>query len=436
MIDWISHPVTAPLIGEVSLPGDKSISHRALFLASIAAGQTVVHGFSDGEDCRRTRDAFEAMGVHISSEHDGRLVIHGVGKYGLTAPKQHLDCGNSGTTMRLLMGLLAAQPFHTILIGDESLHKRPMARVSLPLQQMGADIDTHLGCAPIFIRGHANLVAIDYTLQQASAQVKTALLLAGLYAQGHTKIFEPNPSRDHTEKMLALFCAEKTSQHLLTTHSEFYLQGTELHIPGDISSAAFFIIAATLIPGSHILIKDVGINPHRMGVIHILRAMGGQIQLLNQRQFGQEPIADIEVQYALLRGVVITKDMVPSAIDEFPILFIAAACATGETHLTGAEELRTKESDRIAVMISGLNQLGISAEARQDGVCIQGGLLQGGCVSSMGDHRVAMAFSIAGALAKKPVTVIDCKPVLTSFPRFQSVANQLGFMIESYEQQK
>lgn len=428
--NFISKPARA-IKGEINIPGDKSISHRSIIFGSIAKGTTIINGFLDGDDCMATLKAFQAMGVTIEGPDEGQVVINGVGKHGLKKPEKVIDCGNSGTSMRLLAGLLAAQPFDSQLTGDESLLKRPMLRISKPLTQMGADIATVEGKPPITIRGGKKLTGIEYVMPEASAQVKSCILLAGLYAEGETRITEMGVSRDHTELMLKNFSypVHRTGNTLIINSANECL-GTEIDVPGDISSAAFFIVAATIIPDSDILIRNVGINPTRTGIIHILLEMGANITLLDQRQQGEEWVADLRVQYAPLKGINIEANMVPLAIDEFPAIFIAAACAQGQTTLHGASELRFKESDRIAAMVDGLKKLGIHAEALDDGIMIQGGTLHGGCVESRGDHRIAMSFAIAGAVASDPVTIKNCVNVATSFPLFVETAKELQLQIE------
>ncbi|WP_416209900.1 3-phosphoshikimate 1-carboxyvinyltransferase [Legionella sp. PATHC035] len=427
---FISKPVRA-IKGEITVPGDKSISHRSIIFGAIAKGTTIINGFLDGEDCMATLKAFQAMGVSIEGPDEHQVVIHGVGKHGLKKPEQVIDCGNSGTSMRLLAGLLAAQPFDSQLTGDESLLKRPMLRISKPLTQMGADITTVDGKPPITIRGGRELNGIDYVMPEASAQVKSCILLAGLYARGKTRITETGVSRDHTELMLKYFSYPvHHKDNVLMIDSTSECLGTEIFVPGDISSAAFFMVAATIIPGSDVLIRNVGINPTRTGIIHILLEMGANITLLNQRQLGEEWVADLRVKYAPLKGINIGAHMVPLAIDEFPAIFVAAACAQGQTTLHGASELRFKESDRIATMVDGLSKLGIHAEAFDDGVMIEGGIMHGGSVESRGDHRIAMSFAIAGAVASEPVTIKNCANVATSFPLFIETARELQLQIE------
>lgn len=430
LLDFVSSPANA-LQGDITVPGDKSISHRSIILGAIAKGTTTISGFLEGEDCLATLKAFKAMGVAIEGPVAERVVIHGVGKYGLKKPQKIINCGNSGTSMRLLAGLLAAQAFDSELDGDESLRKRPMERVSRPLMQMGAEIVTTDGRPPMHIRGGHTLHGIRYEMPEASAQVKSCLLLAGLYAQGETRIIEPGLTRDHTERMLTTFSYPiQKAENTIIINSESECLGTDIIVPGDISSAAFFIVAATLIPGSEILIRNVGINPTRTGVIQILTRMGADISFNNKRLCGEELVADLCVRHAQLEGIDIPTSLVPLAIDEFPVIFIAAACAKGQTLLHGARELRCKESDRIGAMVDGLQRLGIEAQAFDDGLYINGGELQGGEVKSYHDHRIAMAFAIAGAVAKNPVTIKDCVNVATSFPTFVKTANKIKLAIK------
>ncbi|MBA2656170.1 MAG: 3-phosphoshikimate 1-carboxyvinyltransferase [Tatlockia sp.] len=429
-LDLESSPVSA-LSGEISVPGDKSISHRAIIFGAIAKGPTTVYGFLDGQDCLATLEAFKSMGVKIEGPIDQRLVIHGVGKYGLEAPNKIIDCGNSGTSMRLLAGLLAAQSFNSELTGDASLQKRPMERVSRPLTQMGAEIKTREGHPPLSIHGGHTLHGIAYQMPEASAQVKSCLLLAGLYAQGETSITEPGLTRDHSERMLTTFSYPiQKAENTVIINSESECIGTDIRVPGDISSAAFFIVAATLIPGSELTIKNVGINPTRTGIIQILKLMGADINFKNKRICGEEVVADIVVKHAELEGIDIPTALVPIAIDEFPIIFVAAACAKGQTLLHGAKELRAKESDRIGVMVEGLQILGIEAHAFDDGLYINGGKLHGGEVQSHHDHRIAMSFAIAGAIATEQVIIKDCLNVATSFPNFVKTANMIKLAIK------
>lgn len=429
------HYIVSPggaLEGRVRVPGDKSISHRAVMLGSIADGITRVRGVLEAEDVLATLQAFRQMGVIIEGPTSGRLTIHGVGKDGLNAPSAPLYLGNSGTSMRLLCGLLAGQPFDSVLTGDASLSRRPMRRVTEPLRQMGAKLETTPeGTAPIRVFGGQTLQGIDYRMPIASAQVKSALLLAGLYASGETWVEEPAPTRDHTERMLSGFgyAVWRTGRRIGLAGGG-RLHGCDLDVPADISSAAFFLVGASIATGSEVLLEHVGVNPTRIGVLEILRRMGARIEVLNLRQVGGEPVADLKVAYAPLRGIRIPEDLVPLAIDEFPVLFIAAACAEGETILTGAEELRLKESDRIQAMAEGLQTLGIDAQPTSDGMIVRGGKLTGGEVDSHGDHRIAMAFAIAALRAQDTVEIKDCANVNTSFPGFADLARQLGLKIE------
>ncbi len=424
------------LRGEARVAGDKSMSHRSIMLGSLAEGVTHVTGFLEAEDALATLQAFRDMGVTIEQNGDGGVTIHGVGKHGLKAPQAPLYLGNSGTSMRLLSGLLAGQAFNSVLTGDESLSKRPMKRVTEPLAQMGADIKTtEKGTAPLEITGRAGqLTGIDYVMPMASAQVKSCLLLAGMYAQGETKVTEPAPTRDHTERMLTGFgYPVSVDKNQASINANGKLTAMTIDVPSDISSAAFFLVGASIAPNSDVLLKHVGINPTRTGVIDILRLMGANIEVLNERTVGGEPVADLRVISSQLKGIEIPEYLVPLAIDEFPVLFIAAACAEGETRLTGAEELRVKESDRIQVMADGLQILGVNAQPTSDGMIIQGGEMGGGTVESHGDHRIAMAFAIAGLRATAPITILDCANVNTSFPTFKKLAIDLGLQLTSEE---
>ncbi|WP_443190903.1 bifunctional prephenate dehydrogenase/3-phosphoshikimate 1-carboxyvinyltransferase [Pseudomonas indica] len=419
------------LSGRIRVPGDKSISHRSIMLGSLAEGTTEVEGFLEGEDALATLQAFRDMGVVIEGPHHGRVTIHGVGLHGLKPPPGPLYLGNSGTSMRLLSGLLAAQPFDTVLTGDASLSKRPMNRVAKPLRAMGAVIETGPeGRPPLTIRGGQRLTGMHYEMPMASAQVKSCLLLAGLYAGGETAVTEPAPTRDHTERMLRGFgypvSVEGATARVESGHK---LSATHIEVPADISSAAFFLVAASIAEGSELVLEHVGINPTRIGVIEILRLMGGDISLENQREVGGEPVADIRVRSARLKGIDIPESLVPLAIDEFPVLFVAAACAEGRTVLRGAEELRVKESDRIQVMADGLQALGVKAEPTPDGIIIEGGPIGGGEVHSHGDHRIAMSFSVASLRASAPIRIHDCANVATSFPNFLGLAAQAGIRV-------
>lgn len=423
------------LIGRIRVPGDKSISHRSIMLSAIAEGVTHIRGFLEGADALATLAAFREMGVEIEGPKDGELRVQGVGLRGLKPPKNHLDMGNSGTAMRLLAGLLAGQRFATTLVGDESLTRRPMRRVTAPLTEMGAQVLTSGdGTAPLRIEPVSHLDGIDYRLPMASAQVKSCLMLAGLYAEGETCITETAPTRDHTERMLSAFGYEvRRSGSRVCLTGGGRLTACDLEVPADISSAAFFLVGASIAPGSDLLLESVGINPTRVGVIKILRDMGADIELMDERMAGGEPVADIRVRSSRLHGIRIPVDQVPLAIDEFPAIFIAAACAEGETILTDAEELRVKESDRIQVMADGLAQLGILAEPRPDGIRIVGGELgstEGGeAIHAQGDHRIAMSFAIAGLRAGGAIEVRDCANVETSFPGFARLAGRAGLAI-------
>ena len=428
------HLISSPsesLSGDIVVPGDKSISHRAIMLGAISKGVTTVSGFLDGEDCLATLHAFQSMGVNIEGPLSQRVVIHGVGKYGLEKPEQVINCGNSGTTMRLMAGLLAPQSFDSALTGDDSLLKRPMERISRPLLQMGASISTTHGCPPILIKGGQSLRGIIYDMPEASAQVKSCLLFAGLYAAGETRIIEHALSRDHTERMLRAFSYPICkSGNGITINGGSECQGTDVMVPGDLSSAAFFIVAATLIPESELLIRNVGINPTRTGILDILKRMGANIEITNKQLYGEELVADLLIKHAELEGIDIPVGLVSLAIDEFPVIFIAASCAKGQTRLQGAKELRCKESDRIGAMAEGLQRLGIDVTALDDGIVIEGGTLQGGIIDSRQDHRIAMAFAIAGSVATSPITIMHCANVVTSFPTFVTTAHQVKLQIQ------
>ena len=419
------------LNGCIRVPGDKSISHRSIMLGAIAEGTTRISGFLEGEDSLATLRAFQAMGVNIEGPDKGRVVVHGVGLNGLRAPAQPLDLGNSGTSMRLLSGLLAGQAFDSELVGDSSLMSRPMRRVTGPLAQMGAEIDTtDAGTAPLKIKGGRRLRAIDYHMPVASAQVKSCLLLAGLYAHGRTCVHEPAPTRDHTERMLngmgyPVDCGERAA----CLDGGGRLAAAAIDVPADISSAAFFLVGASIAPGSDLQLQHVGVNPTRTGVLEILKLMGADIVLSNPRVVGGEPVADVRVRAAPLHGIDIPLEQVPLAIDEFPALFVAAACAQGRTVLTGAGELRVKESDRIQVMADGLRALGVDAEPTPDGMIIQGGAIAGGTVDSHGDHRIAMSFAMAALRASGSIRIEDCANVNTSFPGFVTLAGGVGLGI-------
>jgi len=401
-------------------------------LGALAEGTTTVSGFLEGEDCLATLRAFRAMGVRIDGPERGQVTVHGVGLRGLHPPAEVLDMGNSGTSMRLMAGILSGQAFDTTLIGDASLMRRPMGRVTTPLAQMGARIDSAAqGTAPLRIHGSARLTGIDYPLPVASAQVKSCLLLAGLYAQGVTRITEPAPTRDHTERMLQAFSypLHRENDRTVALTGGGRLLGAEIDVPADLSSAAFFLVGASIAPGSDLVLEHVGLNLTRSGVIDILRLMGADIEILEPRLAGTEPVADLRVRSAPLRGLRIPSAFAPLAIDELPALFVAAACAEGETVFAGAEELRVKESDRIQAMADGLTALGIAAQPLADGIIIQGGDPSGGLIDSHGDHRIAMSFSIAALRAAGLIRIKDCANVNTSFPDFVSLSRSVGLAI-------
>jgi len=419
------------LSGSLRVPGDKSMSHRSVMLGALATGTTRATGFLEGEDALATVAAFRAMGVEIEGPEQGCLTIHGVGLQGLRAPQAPLDMGNSGTSIRLLSGILAGQSFATTLTGDVSLQKRPMGRVINPLTQMGAVIHSaEEGRPPLQIEGGHKLRGIHYDLPMASAQVKSCVLLAGLFAQGRTSVTEPAPTRDHTERMLRGFGYNVQRENgVISLEGGGELTATDIDIPADISSAAFFLVGASICPGADLLLQHVGMNPTRIGVLNILGLMGADITVQNEREVGGEPVADLRVRYAPLKGIEIPEAEVPLAIDEFPALFIAAACAEGRTVLSGAEELRVKESDRIASMAEGLTTLGIYNEVRADGIVIEGGPIGGGAVRTFHDHRIAMSFAIAGLRAQQPIEVLDCDHVATSFPGFAELARAAGLQL-------
>lgn len=419
------------LKGTIKVPGDKSISHRSIMLGSIANGVTQVSGFLEGEDALSTLKAFQDMGVNIERE-GSNVTIHGVGMHGLKAPSSPLDLGNSGTSMRLMSGLLSAQSFDCELHGDESLTKRPMGRVIDPLSAMGAKIDSQDSKPPLIIKGGQKLSAIDYTLPVASAQIKSCLLLAGLYAQGTTSVTEGGITRDHTERMLRGFGYDvKTDNGRISLTGGGELTACDIEVPSDISSSAFFMVAGCIAKNSDIILEAVNINPTRTGVIDILKLMGGNIVLSNERVTGGELVADIRVQSSNLKGISIPKELVPLAIDEFPSLFIAASCATGETVLTGARELRVKESDRIQVMADGLDILGIENEVLEDGIRIQGGEFSkpNSVIQSHHDHRISMSFAIASLRCQHEIQIEGVDNVQTSFPNFVELCTQIGMNI-------
>lgn len=428
--ETLSAAVGGPLRGLLTLPGDKSISHRAIILGALAEGKTTVHHLLEGEDVLRTVAAFQAMGVAIERDPAGVYQVQGVGLDGLAEPEDVLNMGNSGTAMRLLAGVLASQPFFSILTGDASLRQRPMGRVITPLTQMGAKIwGRKDGRAPMVIQG-TDLLPLAYETPVASAQVKSAVLLAALNTAGESSVLEPAHSRDHTERMLTAFGAQVIQEgRRVTVDGWPTLTGQEIQIPGDISSAAFPLVAALLIPDSDILLKGVGINPTRTGLLDLLVAMGGRIEYLNKRQHGGEPVADLRIVHSPLKGINVPPEVIPRAIDEFPIFFVAAALAEGETILAGASELRVKESDRIHAMAVGLQALGATVTEQADGLRITGhpeGLAGAATVDSLTDHRIAMSLLVAGLLCRSPVTVTRCTNINTSFPGFKQAMVELG----------
>ena len=426
--DWVVSAGRA-LQGSIGIPGDKSVSHRAVMLAALADGVSRIDGFLEGEDTRATAAIFSQMGVRIETPSASRRIVHGVGVDGLRAPHGPLDCGNAGTGMRLLAGLLCAQQFDTVLVGDESLSRRPMRRVIDPLAAMGARIEAAPGgVPPLGIRGRQALHGMDCTLEVASAQVKSAILLAGLYARGETVVREPHPTRDYTERMLSAFGVDiEFAPGLARLRGGQRLRATDILVPADFSSAAFFLVAASVVPGSELRLHAVGLNPRRTGLLVALRAMGADIVEENRSEQGGEPVADLVVRHAPLHGIEVPVEIVPDMIDEFPALFIAAASAQGRTVVRGAAELRVKESDRLASMSAGLRTLGIDVEEAPDGATLHGGQLGGGSVQSHGDHRIAMAFSVAAQVASGEVRIADVANVATSFPGYDALARRVGF---------
>ncbi|MEM7401015.1 MAG: 3-phosphoshikimate 1-carboxyvinyltransferase [Pseudomonadota bacterium] len=421
-------------LGETTVPGDKSISHRAVMLSSLAKGESQVNGFLPSTDCEATLKAFQDLGVQIDRVDANNVRIQGVGLRGLQEPNNALDMGNSGTAMRLMAGILSGQQFSSSLIGDQSLSKRPMQRIQKPLHEMGANIVSERNdTPPLLIQAVNNLSSIQYVLPVPSAQVKSCVLLAGLYAEGKTCVIESTPTRDHTERMLQTF-----SYPVVIENSSVCIQGgqdllaSSIQVPGDISSAAFFIVAALISKNASLTISNVGVNPTREGVIAILRSMGGNIEIKNKQKFGKEPVADIVVHSSELHAIEFPQSLIANTIDEFPVLFIAAACARGVTKLSGANELRIKESDRIATMASGLKTLGVNVIEKPDGIEIEGGTFQGGEIDSHGDHRVAMAFSVASIRAQAAILIRDVSNVATSFPNFVETAASLGLKVTQH----
>jgi 3-phosphoshikimate 1-carboxyvinyltransferase len=421
-----------PLCGELRPPGDKSVSHRALIFGCLADGESRVTGLLEGEDVLATLEACRQLGLEARKTGD-TWILKGVGRDGLHAPNAPLDMGNSGTAMRLLAGVLAAQRFDSVLIGDDSLSRRPMNRIVHPLKLMGARIKTDPdGTPPLRIHGNPALEGIEYASPVASAQVKSCLLLAGLYARGRTAVREPHLSRDHTERMLPAFGVDLAGDRAVTGGGR--LQGAQVVVPGDISSAAFFLVAAALVPGSDLLLRNVGLNATRDGIIRVMKEMGADIELNDLRESGGEPIGDVRVRYTgPLRNVEISAEQVPALIDELPVIFALAAAGEGTLRLRGAAELRVKESDRLAVMAQGLRELGVAVEEYPDGIDITGGAIGGGTVDGAGDHRCAMSFCILGQVASGPVTVTGARNIATSYPGFADDLARLGGQLRRVE---
>jgi 3-phosphoshikimate 1-carboxyvinyltransferase len=418
--------------GELTVPGDKSISHRSLMLGGIADGVTDITGFLAGEDCLSTLRSLQAMGVRIERPEEHHVIVHGVGLHGLKAADEPLDMGNAGTAMRLSMGLLAPQNFKSTLVGDESLMSRPMERAAVPLRLMGANITTQNGRPPVEIQG-TQLTGIDYKLPVASAQVKSAVILAGLQAQGVTRVTEPAPTRDHTERMLRAFGVKiSTEGPTVTIEGGQKLKGTQIQVPADFSSAAFFMVAGCLAASEKpLILRNVGVNPTRTGLLQLLLQMGADIKV-HRKGDAKEPIADIEIRKSHLKGITVSEDLVPLSIDEFPVFFVAAACAEGETLVRGAEELRVKETDRLAAMAAGLTTLGVENKLQPDGLWIRGGDgFKGGTVDSHGDHRIAMSFAVASLRAKGEIEILDVANVATSFPGFVELSRSVGLHIQT-----
>ena len=431
MSAWIAAQGRA-LQGRVVIPGDKSVSHRAIMLAALAEGRSHIHGFLEGADTRATAAIFQQLGVHIEAPEPSLRIVDGVGLHGLKASASDLDCGNAGTAMRLLSGLLAAQSFASTLVGDASLSKRPMKRVMEPLRMMGALLDAATGdVPPLKIEPVSALHGIDYASPVASAQVKSALLLAGLYASGTTRVTEPHPTRDYSERMLQAFgWPIRFGEGWAEVEGGHRLVATDIHVPADFSSAAFSLVAGCVVPGSELVLEQVGMNPRRTGLLRVLELMGADIRIENEGGQGGEPVADLHVRASSLSGIDVPVDCVPDMIDEFPVLFIAAALADGVTRVRGAAELRVKESDRIAAMANGLRALGIRVDETPDGADIHGGTLHGGIIESHGDHRIAMAFAVAAQCASGEVEIRDTANVATSYPGFAASMRSIGFALD------
>ena len=423
---------SGPLRGTLKVPGDKSISHRALMLSALAVGTSHISGLLEGEDVLATAAAMRAMGAHIERNGEGSWTVHGVGVGGLMQPSGALDMGNSGTSTRLLMGLVASHRLTATFIGDASLSRRPMGRVINPLSQMGAEFTASPGgMLPLMVRGLVPAIPISYRLPVASAQVKSAVLLAGLNIAGITEVIEPVPTRDHSERMLRGFGADLTVDvgadgvRHIRLMGEAELQPQQIEVPGDPSSAAFFVVAALITPGSEVTVTHVGMNPTRTGIYKMLQAMGADLTFSNEREVGGEPVADITARHSVLRGIDVPPEVAPSMIDEFPVFFVAASMAQGRTTTSGLDELRVKESDRLALMAAGLKAIGAQVEEREEGLIIEGSggeLIEGGAtVTSALDHRIAMSFAVAGQNCYHAVTVDDVSPIATSFPTFEDI---------------
>jgi 3-phosphoshikimate 1-carboxyvinyltransferase len=430
-LDWHGRR-SGGLTGQATVPGDKSISHRAIMLAALADGESVIEGFLEGEDTRATARIFSQLGVRIETPNPHARVVHGVGLHGLRPSAGPLDCGNAGTGMRLLTGLLCAQAFDSVLVGDASLSKRPMARVIRLLEKMGASISARDGnYAPLHIHGGQALRGVEIDTQVASAQVKSALIFAALYARGETVITEPRPTRDYTESMLkSLGWPIDYRPGEVLVRGGGAIKAGAMRVPGDISSAAFLIAAALLVPGSDITLRNIGVNPRRTGILSAFALMGGHIELFNERRESGEPVADIRVRSSELKGIDLPEHLVPDMIDECPIFFVAAALAKGKTRATGLAELRVKESDRIASMVKGLRAMGAEAVDSPDSVEISGGVLRAADIDSCEDHRIAMSFAVAAQCADGVTAIRDCANVATSFPGFAVLAQSLGMNLE------
>jgi 3-phosphoshikimate 1-carboxyvinyltransferase len=429
-----------PLRGELAVPGDKSISHRAIMFASLAIGESRIDGLLEGEDVLATAAALRAMGTRIERDDAGTWRVRGVGVGGLLQPEQALEMGNSGTSTRLLMGLAASHPITATFVGDASLSRRPMARVIEPIGLMGADVTAAPGeRLPLTVRGLCPAVPIAYTLPVASAQVKSAVLLAGLNTPGITQVVEPVATRDHTERMLRGFGATLTVENgpegkLISLHGEAELTAQHIVVPGDPSSAAFWTVAALIVPGSALLIGNVLLNPTRAGIYQAMRLMGGDIVVENEREVSGERVGDLRVRHSVLRGVVVPPELAPSMIDEYPALFVAAAFATGTTTARGAHELRVKESDRIAAMAAALTAVGVNVTEHEDGLSIEGRggdpLPGGGRIATQLDHRIAMSMAVAGLHSRTPLTIDDARPIATSYPGFLETLARLGSPVQ------